>query len=231
MVVLDNSPLNFHRLFENNGQFFKVDKGNHIFQEGEMAHDIFLIKEGKVQISKEQESGKELTIRICGKGSILGETTLFSQIGSHSTSAIALSQTEIFSLSKSDLELLLTEQPALLIEYLKWLQNENIKNQSLIRDLVMNGKKGALYSTLIRLSNTYGEITDDNKIFINFNLTNTELANLCSTSREMVNRMLNDLRKQNVLSIDKGYITIHDLNYLKTEICCDNCPIEICRID
>lgn len=141
MVVLDNSPLNFHRLFENNGQFLKVDKGNHIFREGEMAHDIFLIKEGKVQISKEQESGKELTIRICGKGSILGETTLFSQIGSHSTSAIALSQTEIFSLSKKDLELLLTEQPALLIEYLKWLQNENIKNQSLIRDLVMNGKK------------------------------------------------------------------------------------------
>lgn len=81
------------------------------------------------------------------------------------------------------------------------------------------------------MSNTYGEITDDNNIFINFNLTNTEIANLCSTSREMINRMLNDLRKQNILSIEKGYITIHDLNYLKAEICCDNCPIEICRID
>ncbi|UZN00159.1 helix-turn-helix domain-containing protein [Lysinibacillus sp. MHQ-1] len=31
--------------------------------------------------------------------------------------------------------------------------------------------------------------------FIEFQLTNTEIANLCATSREMINRMLNDLKK------------------------------------
>nr|WP_232337134.1 Crp/Fnr family transcriptional regulator [Lysinibacillus timonensis] len=231
MVVLDHTPMNFYSLFENHGQLLKFDRGVQIFQEGESARDILFIKQGKVQISKESENGKELTLRLCGRGSILGETTLFNKENIHSTSAIALFPTEVLSLRKDSLEMLLTEQPVLLIEYLKWLQNENMKNQSLIRDLVMNGKKGALYSTLIRLSNTYGEAMSDNTVYINFNLTNTEIANLCSTSREMVNRMLSDLRKENIISIDKGYITIHDLQYLKDEICCENCPLSVCRID
>lgn len=232
LVVLNHtSSMNFHTLFEEHGQLLKFDKGIQIFQEGETADDIYLVKHGKIQISKESEMGKELTLRICGRGSILGETTLFNKENIHSTSAIALTGSEVYLLSKSALELLLTEQPALLIEYLKWLQNENIKNQSLIRDLVMNGKKGALYSTLIRLSNTYGETISDNVVYINFNLTNTEIANLCSTSREMVNRMLNELRKQKIITLDKGFITINDLQFLKDEICCENCPSSICRID
>lgn len=231
MVILNIASMNFHSLFEDHGQFLKFDKGTQIYQEGESASEIYLVKHGKVQISKETESGKELTFRICGKGSILGETTLFNKENVHTTSAIALLPSEAFMLTKDSLEMLLTEQPALLIEYLKWLQNENIKNQSLIRDLVMNGKKGALYSTLIRLSNTYGENIADNVVYINFNLTNTEIANLCSTSREMVNRMLSDLRKQKIISMDKGYITIHNLQHLKDEICCENCPLSVCRID
>jgi len=231
LVLLENTSLNFHSLFEKHGQLLKFDKGFQIFQEGDSAGNIYLVKQGKIQISKETESGKELTFRICGKGSILGETTLFNKEIVHTTSANTLFPSEVYLLDKSSLELLLTEQPALLIEYLKWLQNENIKNQSLIRDLVMNGKKGALYSTLIRLSNTYGESISDNVVYINFNLTNTDIANLCSTSREMINRMLGDLRKQNIISMEKGYITIHDLQYLKDEICCENCPLTICRID
>lgn len=68
-------------------------------------------------------------------------------------------------------------------------------------------------------------------MFINYSLTNTDIANLCSTSREMINRMLNDLKKQKIISFDKGYITVLDLPYLKNEICCENCPASVCRID
>ena len=68
-------------------------------------------------------------------------------------------------------------------------------------------------------------------IIINLPLTNQELANFCGTSREVVNRLLSDLRKNNAISVDKGIITIHDLNYLKTEIDCENCSIDICNIE
>lgn len=224
-------PNNFYQLFIEHGVYIKVDKGNHIFYEGEVANDFFYIKSGSIQIMKETENGKELTFRICGKNSIIGETTLFGPEYVHSTTAKAILNSELYSINRDVLEMLLTEHPSLMIEYLKWLQNENLKNQSLLRDLILHGKKGALFSTLIRLANTYGESIGENKVFINFYLTNTELANLCATSREMINRMLNELKKEGVLTFDKGYITILDLEFLRNHIGCENCPIDICRID
>ena len=47
----------------------------------------------------------------------------------------------------------------------------------------------------------------------------------------MINRMLNDLKKHHIISFEKGFITIHDLNFLKKEIECADCPLAICRID
>ena len=111
------------------------------------------------------------------------------------------------------------------------VQIENIKNQTRMRDLVLHGKKGALFSTLIRLANTYGQTNQDGSIFINFSLTNTEIANLCATSREMINRMLNDLKKHQIITFEKSFITILDVEFLKREIECAECPLVICRID
>lgn len=218
-------------LFQKKGAILKFEKGAHIFQEGELAEQIFLVKNGSIQISKETESGKELTIRICGKDCLVGESLMFCKFTAHSTTAKALDSSEVYSIHVDLLESFIHEHPSVMIDYLKWVQTENVKNQSRLRDLVLHGKKGALYSTLIRLSNTYGKFHSDNKVEIQLALTNTDLANLCATSREMVNRMLTDLRKNKIISMEKGYITILDLGYLKREVDCENCPILICRID
>ena len=113
---------------------------------------------------------------------------------------------------------------------MKWLSRQNEITQSKLRDLILKGKKGALYSTLVRLTNSYG-INTDSGILIDHALTNQEIANFCGTSREVINRLLSDLRKVEVISVDKGMITIHDLNYLKSEINCENCPAYICTIE
>lgn len=220
-----------HALFKNHGIFMKVDKDSKIFLEGECAEEIFYIVSGTIQISQETENGKELTIRICGPASIIGEGSLFCHLSYNSVTAKVLEPSTLYVLSRTSMEQLLAAQPSMMVEYLKWLQIENFKHQSRLRDLVLHGKKGALFSTLIRLTNTYGKPLDDGAIVIDLRLTNLELANLCGTSREMINRMLNDLKKHHILSFDKGYITIYNLKFLKDEIACENCPVQICRID
>ena len=231
IVTLQSLPLEIHQLFQEHGLPIKVEKGNHIFQEGERAENIFFVQSGSIQISKETISGKELTIRICSTSCLIGESAVFCKLNYHSTTAKALVSSELLALHNDTLEILLTEHPSLMIDYLKWIQTENIKHQSRLRDLVLHGKKGALFSTLIRLANTYGEFRSDNEVFIRYALTNTEIANLCATSREMINRMLNDLKKHDIISFEKGYITILNLQFLKDEIDCENCPLVICRID
>ncbi|WP_163101748.1 Crp/Fnr family transcriptional regulator [Peribacillus alkalitolerans] len=208
----------------------KLEKGTYLFQEGTAANELFIIMSGKVQISKIIPDGRELTLRICSKGDIVGEMILFSTCSKYMMSAKILEDGEAAVILKDDLEERLSIDGSVAVEFLKWMATQYRKTQTKFRDLLLHGKKGALYSTLIRLTNSYGEKTDDG-IVIKLPLTNQELANFCGTSREVANRMLSDLRKQKIISIEKGIITIHDLEYLKTEIDCENCPAEICNID
>lgn len=231
MVLLDVLPKRIQGLFEEEGTLVKVDKGHNIFLQGERTNDLFFICSGIVQIGKETESGKELTVSICSDGCMIGECALFCPGNTYTTTAKALEPCTLYILNKKTLEFFLTEHHSLMIEYMKWLQTENMKHQSRLRDLVMHGKKGALFSTLIRLANTYGKPLDNHDIFINYSLTNSDIANLCATSREMINRMLNNLKKNKIISFNKGFITIHNIYYLKAEIDCAECPLDICRID
>lgn len=208
----------------------KMVKGNYLYQEGENASEIYIIRSGKVQISKITPDGSELTLRLCSTNDIIGELFLTSPATKHKLNARVLEAGKMAVIYKNDLEHHLLSDNRLAIEFMKWMNNQNEVTQSKLQDLILNGKKGALYSTLIRLSNSYG-IKVDSNIIINHSLTNQEIANFCGTSREVINRLLSDLRKTGVISIDKGIITIHDLDYLKTEIKCENCPPNICTIE
>ena len=218
-------------IFYTTGRLVQFEKGSVIPLAKEFAQHIAFISKGHVQLTQQTMGGKELTIRICSDASLIGDITLFSTTALTPFSAKALTTVTLYVLPKTVMEQQLTQQPSAMIEYMQWLQLENLKHQSLLRDLVLHGKKGALFSTLIRLANIYGQLQQSGSIFIDLALTNTELANLCGTSREMINRMLNDLKKHHIISFDKGYITVHELEQLKHAIDCENCPISVCRID
>lgn len=208
----------------------KIEKGTYLYQEGTHANELYIVLSGKIQIGKITPDGRELTMRICGKDDIAGELTLFSTPSKYMLNAKVIEDGEVAIYRKEDIEQKLEENNRLALEFMKWMSDYFRRTQTKFRDLVLHGKKGALYSTLIRLSNSYGTKKDDG-IHISLPLTNQELANFCGTSREVVNRMLSDLRKNNIISMDKGKITIHNMQFLRKEIDCENCPVDICNID
>lgn len=219
-----------HAILDNEQQVKHLEKGRFLFQESTPASDLYYILKGKVEVSKVVPDGRELTMRICSENDLVGETVLFSQNPKYMMNAKMLEDGTVAVISKEALEEKIASDSHLAVDMMTWLSVQNRKNQSKFRDMLLHGKKGAFYSTLIRLSNSYGTEVENGKV-INLPFTNQELANFCGTSREVVNRMLAQLRKKNVISINKGRITILDLDYLKQEIDCENCPIEICTID
>ena len=208
----------------------KIEKGTFLFQEGSNADELYIVQSGILQISKIIPDGRELTIRMCSKGELVGELNLFSPSSKFLLSARVVESGEVAVIKKETLEERLSQDLPLSFEFIQWMSQQYRKTQTKFRDLVLHGKKGALYSTLIRISNSYG-IRTTKGILVELPLTNQELANFCGTSREVVNRLLSDLRRTNIISIDKGTITIHDLDFLKREIDCEDCPVEICKVD
>lgn len=205
-------------------------KDSYLFRESEEIKGIYLIRSGKVQIGKVTSDGRELTLRICGRNQFVGEFTLFAVEAKYMLDAKVIEDVECVKIRINDLEEALTNNSKLAVSFMKWMGINHQKTQTKFRDLLLHGKKGALYSTLIRMTNSYG-VQRKNGILINLALTNQELANFCGMTREVVNRMLSDLKKQEIITMEDGKIVIHDLQYLKDEINCENCPIAFCKID
>jgi CRP/FNR family transcriptional regulator len=71
----------------------------------------------------------------------------------------------------------------------------------------------------------------DEGILIDLPLTHQELANLTFGTREVIQRMLKELREQDVIAYDQLKFTVKNLAYLKHEVDCQNCPYEICGLN
>ncbi|MEW8972104.1 Crp/Fnr family transcriptional regulator [Mesobacillus jeotgali] len=211
-------------------RIIKIKKGTFLFREGQEAKEMFVILSGKVQISKMNAEGKELYLRLCKKNDIVGELTLFTAGPRYLFNARVVEDGEAAAVNIENLEQTLFNNSQLAYQFLKWMNDHIRRTITKFRDLVLNGKKGALYSTLIRLSNSYGTEQQDG-IHINVPITNQDLANYCGTARESVSRMLGELRDQGIISIHKKRIIIHNLDYLKQQIDCENCPVEYCNIE
>lgn len=223
-------PNELKELLNSANHTLRIRKGNLLFEEGKDAKELYIIRSGRIQISKITPDGLELALRICSQNDIVGELTLFTDRAKYLLTAKVLEDGEVAVINKEDLEKKLFENSALAFEFMKWMSDHFRRTQTKIRDLVLHGKKGALYSTLIRMTNSYG-VKKERGILIDIPLTNHELGAFCGTSRETVNRMLNELKRNGILSIAKGKITILDLAYLKREINCENCPSVMCNIE
>lgn len=208
-----------------------VAKWDYLFREGEQADTLYYVESGKIRVGKVTPDGREITFRICGKGDFIGEITPFCPPSPYTVEAKATMDSSVAAIPKHRLEELLYLEHELSIAYMKWMGIVQQRTQSKFRDLILHGKKGALYSTLIRMSNSYGVPADDGSILIDLELTNQELANFCGMAREVANRMLSELRKSGKIRMDNGRIVLTDIGFLRDEMHCENCPVEICSIE
>ncbi|MBC8079740.1 MAG: Crp/Fnr family transcriptional regulator [Gorillibacterium sp.] len=221
------SPENF-KLIEEIMYETKVAAGTHLYWEGDNADKFFYIKRGGVRITKSNDEGKLFILYMHLNGDLFGQLDGLHG-SSHSMNAEVTEDSVICHILNKDLEVLMWQHGSLAVEFMKWMGLMHRMTQTKLRDLMMFGKPGALSSMLIRLANTYGTPRGD-AIYITKKLTNTELADMIGATRESVNRMLSDLKRDEIIEQENSYIIIRKLDALR-EICqCENCPVNICRI-
>ena len=203
------------------GKIISLHDGAYLFREGAPARYFYIVRSGHIFIVKYGASTR---------GSLIGELPLYEEEPTYIFSALARSAAEVYAIEFPVLQAYLEKHPHLSIALLKLLGMHMRKQHLKFRDLVLYGKKGALYSTLIRLANSYGMETEEG-ILISVPLTNQELANYSASARESLNRMLADLKRRGVIEMRGHLILIKNIDFLKGEIHCENCGKEICNIE
>ncbi len=208
----------------------KLPVGSYLFQEKEEVENIYLLLNGTISIGRVHVKGKEFILKILSGEEVIIEYELFKQHPTYHFFAKTLSNCDVLIIKRTQFEEYVLNEPSLLASLSNYLCTRYIKSQIKCQDLIMNGKKGGLYSILIRLCNSYGIVTE-NGILIDLPITHQELANLTFGTREVIQRMLKELREIDVISYDHQRFTVKNLAYLKREVDCQNCSKQICGLN
>ncbi len=187
----------------------KYKKRQLIFVEGEPGEAIYIILDGKVKLTKSTPSGRELILGIRQTGEPFAEVVLFDG-GVYPATAEVIEDSEIGILRNHDVEQLVMNNSAISIALLKTMSQRLRVSQQKLRDLALKDTLGGMVNTLKRLAKEHGTKTEQG-ILIDLNLTHQDLANFIGTSRESANRFISDLKKSKIISVDKGKITIIDM--------------------
>lgn len=189
-------------------------KGEVLCREGEISDNLFLIREGKVKLSKMTRDGKEQILHILTKGDFFGETNLFDDIASSFT-ATAINNAKICTLSRANLEGILNQNPGISMKILKELAHRLAETEDLAKVLATKDVEARVASMLLEFSEKYGKLVDDN-IHIELPINREDMANYCGVTRETISRKLSKFESENIINL-KGnkIIIVKDIDLLK----------------
>lgn len=98
----------------------QVKAGTVIYKEGEHAKSVCFVAEGKLDVVKKDDKGKEFTVATLAKGQCVGEMAMIDGM-IRSATIRAATDASIVIFRRDDFEKLLEEQPAIGIKILKEL--------------------------------------------------------------------------------------------------------------
>ncbi|WP_160721715.1 Crp/Fnr family transcriptional regulator [Bacillus sp. USDA818B3_A] len=216
--------------FQKSEPIQKVKNGTALFHEKDPVEYVYLLLKGSIALGRVHLRGKDFILKVLSEKEIIVEYQLFKSKPQYQFYAKALTDCELLQIKREQFEEFILTDPEAMNAFVAWLSTGYLKAQMKCQDLIMNGKKGSLYSILIRLCNSYG-VKTENGLLIDLPLTHQELANLTYGTREVIQRALKELREKDVILYENQKFTIKNLAYLKTEVDCQNCPLEICGIN
>ena len=181
-------------------------KNDHICFPGQPADTVYLLKKGRVKISRVNGAGQEATICLLEPGEIFGEVEVLSQ-STRETLVQALEPVLVCEITRENFLRFLDRCPTVGIQILKSVGGRLRQIESKFADLVFHSAPARLAKLLLQISESMGE-HDQHLIRLNVRLTHQNLANLIGTSRETVSALLSQFQRQGLLIQDRRQICL-----------------------
>lgn len=188
----------------------KFNEGDIIFCEFETGEEMYVIKEGKVRISKIQND-KEKTIDIIGPGEMFGEMALIDN-DRRTATIIAETDVVLIRVDKNNFEMLIKNNPQWALKLLKNFSRRIYDAKRKLRILSIKDVDTRVLETLIMLAE--GVAKDEEKTVL-LNITPEDVAHWSGISVKNAEEILNRYVRMGKISIEKDGIKINNINDLK----------------
>lgn len=179
-------------------------RGTVILNVDDHSDSLYIILSGEVKIYLSDDEGKEVILNVQGTGEYFGEMALIDS-GPRSASVITTEKTSLYVISKPDLEAFLETHPAVTLKIMRGLVKRLRALTESVRSLALLDVYGRVARLLLQLAEPA-----DGTLVIRQALTHREIASRIGASREMVTRIMNDLKTGGYIQVEQKHITIKE---------------------
>jgi global nitrogen regulator NtcA len=186
------------------------ERGKTIFFPGDPAERVYFLVKGAVKLSRVYEAGEEITVALLRENSVFG---VLSLITGHRSDrfyhAVAFTPVELLSVPIEQVEKALKDDPDLSMLMLRGLSSRILQTEMMIETLAHRDMGSRLVSFLLILCRDFGAPGSEG-ITIDLKLSHQAIAEAIGSTRVTVTRLLGDLRQEQMISIHRKKITVHN---------------------
>lgn len=185
----------------------------YVFMEGVEREAVFFIRKGIVKTFKTDEEGNEHVISLLQKGEMFPHVGFFDETPYPATAEI-IQKAELIVIRIDNFDRLLIKQPQIAVKVMKIMGQKILMLTQRLQEFTSQDVQHRVIRALVRLADETGK-ADDKGIHIDMPLTNSDFANLVGTTRESINRVLSQLKREKLLKINHHKMVIYDLAALQ----------------
>lgn len=189
------------------------EKGEVIYQPGDLGSTIYHVQEGKIKLAYLDESGRKLTLSILGKGEFFGEMVLIRE-RKREFLAQVLQDAVLYEIKSEKFFEFIEKNPSLALGVIELFGRRTREIEKKLEDLVFKDIPTRLSRQLLKLIKEHGKETKSG-VQINFKITHKELADLIGSARENTTTALNHFAKEGILDKKRYEIIVKDEKKLK----------------
>ena len=186
------------------------ERGKTIFFPGDPAERVYFLLTGAVKLSRVYETGEEITVALLRENSVFGVLSLIT--GQHSDRfyhAVAFTPVELLSAPIDQAEIAFRENAQLTRLMLQGLSSRILQTEMMIETLAHRDMGSRLVSFLLILCRDFGTPSEQG-VQIDLKLSHQAIAEAIGSTRVTVTRLLGELRDEEMISIYKKKITVHN---------------------
>ena len=185
-----------------------------IFSEGDPSDWLYIVKKGKVKITKLSQEGKELILEVISPMEFFGGIAVVRGFP-YPANAVAMEDTELLKIGRTDLLSLMDRFPGLMYCMAMNIGDRIKGSHETLKSIALEKVEARIAALLVKLADKAGEKVPEGML-IQMKLTKQDIAEMVGTTVETSIRTMSKLTKAGIVSTKAGKIVIRDPDKLES---------------
>lgn len=192
-------------------------KNTIIYNIDDNANDIYFVITGRVKLANNSNNGKENIKSIVYEGDLFGEIGLIDEDCFSKRNDFSQTMGDdavICSISYDNMRLLMQDYPSLNKKIVKKISRRLKRTEHRLESIMFKDARSRLIDFIKDLAKDLGKPVG-HEVLVKHRLTHQEIASITAISRQKVTTLLNELKQENLIYLERKSLLIRDMEVFK----------------